>query len=52
MWIPQVEQNVEKMSVVFYIIAFGLVPASSHYYKENTCHHQGFNKESRGLKYH
>ena len=40
MWIAQVEQNVENMSLVFYIIAFGLVPASSDYYEENTCRQQ------------
>ena len=36
----QVEQNVEKMFLVFYIIAFKYVPASSHYYDENTCRQQ------------
>ena len=40
MEIVQVEYDVEKMSLVFHIIAFGLVPASSHYYEENTCRQQ------------
>ena len=40
MEIVQVEYDVEKMSLVFYIIAFGLVTASSHYYEENTCRQQ------------
>ena len=35
--IAEVEQNVEQMSLVFCIIAFGLVSVSSHYYEENTC---------------
>ena len=38
------------MSLVIYIIAFGLVPASSHYYEENTCRQQSmFYQEAPGV---
>ena len=38
MKIPEIEQNIEKHPLPFYIIAFGLVAANSHFYEENTCH--------------
>ena len=38
MEIPKIEQNIEKIYIPFYIIAFELVASNSHYYEENTCH--------------
>ena len=33
MKIPEIEQNIEKHPLPFYIIAFGLVAANSHFYE-------------------
>ena len=40
MKISKMERKIEKMLLVFSIIAFDIVPADSKYNKENTCNRQ------------
>ena len=38
--IAKMEKKIQKMRLVFHIVAFHIVPADTKYNKENTCNRQ------------